>query len=208
MCIRDRYVKEVRLWTEEIGPPQWAAAQDWMCEPDILAKTGLDVCEHQIRTVANYLDLIELAPEVPWTPVVQGFTLDEYLACVRLYESQGIDLSRCPIVGVGSVCRRQDTSSARAIFRALHGLGLTLHGFGVKSTGLVKALDWLASADSMAWSATARHDDPLTQCIGRHKNCANCYEYAVRWWDRLVVDIQCAGGTVEVQTEQLQDRIM
>jgi hypothetical protein len=29
---------------------------DWMCEPFMLAKTGLSVREHQQRTVTNYLN--------------------------------------------------------------------------------------------------------------------------------------------------------
>ena len=47
-----------------------------MCEPFMLAKTGLTVAEHQARTVANYLELRSLAPELPFVPVLQGWSLD------------------------------------------------------------------------------------------------------------------------------------
>src|SRR5438093_12444888 len=53
------YVDLVRLYQAEIGNLAWAAPQDWMCEPWIIAKTGLSVEEHQQRTVQNYLRLSE-----------------------------------------------------------------------------------------------------------------------------------------------------
>ena len=46
----------VRLYRDEVGGLQCAAPQDWMCEPQIVAKTGLSVREHQQRTVENLLD--------------------------------------------------------------------------------------------------------------------------------------------------------
>ena len=46
-----QYVADVRLHMQEIGKMQWAAIQDWMCEPFMLAKTGLSVEEHQSRTI-------------------------------------------------------------------------------------------------------------------------------------------------------------
>ncbi len=32
----------------------------------------------------------------------------------------------------------------------------------------------------MAWSIDARHRPPLPGCT-RHRNCANCLRYALRW---------------------------
>jgi len=52
---------------------------DWMSEPIMLAKTGLTVAVHQARTVANYLALRDLAPDLPFIPVLQGWRLDDYL---------------------------------------------------------------------------------------------------------------------------------
>ena len=51
----------------------WAAPQDWMCEPAIIAKTGLAVVEHQRRTVTNFLELQALAPDLPFIPVLHGW---------------------------------------------------------------------------------------------------------------------------------------
>ncbi|WP_424923258.1 DUF7221 family queuine tRNA-ribosyltransferase-like protein [Amycolatopsis arida] len=61
----DQYVESVRYYLDRIGGLDFAASQDWMCEPVMLARTGLCVREHQDRTVTNFLRLRELAPEVP-----------------------------------------------------------------------------------------------------------------------------------------------
>jgi hypothetical protein len=59
------YVAAVRRYRQEIGRLAWAAPQDWMCEPVMVAKTGLSVREHQRRTVANFVLLRRLAPDLP-----------------------------------------------------------------------------------------------------------------------------------------------
>jgi hypothetical protein len=178
------YVAAIRRYSDEIGRLEWAAPQDWMCEPFMLAKTGLTVAEHQLRTVENYLELRSLAPELPFVPVLQGWSLDDYRRCVELYQQTGVDLAAEPLVGVGSVCRRQATGEIEAIVHSLAAMGLRLHGFGVKAGGLVRYADCLASADSLAWSFEARRAAPLPDCS--HANCANCLRYAAAWRERTL----------------------
>jgi hypothetical protein len=48
-----------------------------MCEPFMLAKTGLTVAEHQVRAVTNYLELRGLAPDLPFVPLLQGWSRDD-----------------------------------------------------------------------------------------------------------------------------------
>lgn len=179
------YTMEVQRLSTAIGKMEWAAPQDWMCEPWIVAKTGLSVREHQQRTVANILLLRQLAPEIPFAPVLQGWTPEDYMTHVAMYRDAGLKLADEKIVGVGSVCRRQHTTEAGRIFGQLHDLGLRLHGFGVKVSGLKTYGSFLTSADSMAWSRNARWQPPLPQCVG-HKNCANCFEYAMQWREKVV----------------------
>jgi hypothetical protein len=183
------YVAEVRRYSEEIGQLVWAAPQDWMCEPEIVAKTGLSIDEHIERTVRAVVEARELAPDLPIIPVVQGFDLDDYLRCVERYEAAGISLDVEPIVGLGSVCRRQDTSSAELIIRRLASDGLRLHGFGVKITGLARYWDALASADSMAWSLDAAMQvrKGVPSCDpSRRVSCANCLHYALDWFEEKI----------------------
>jgi hypothetical protein len=175
------YVARIRRYRDDIGSLLWAAPQDWMCEPWITAKTGLTVAEHQRCTVDNLVQLRSLAADLDIIPVVQGEKPDDYLRCADLYTRAGIDLTREPLVGVGSVCRRQNTSDVGRILAALRGHGIDrLHGFGFKILGLRRYAYLLASADSMAWSIAARREPPLPDCHG-HINCANCPRYAYRW---------------------------
>lgn len=180
------YIAAVRRYTEMGSGLRWVAPQDWMCERAILAKTGLTVAEHQRRTVENFLELRQSLYDLV-IPVLQGFDHDDYLRCVELYENAGVDLKTERIVGVGTVCRRQDTESAAHIITTLASLGLRLHGFGVKIGGLMRFGDSLASADSMAWSFRARRSEPLPG--HSHKSCANCLEYALRWRKKVLASL-------------------
>ncbi len=178
------YVAAVRRYMAAIGKMQWAAIQDWMCEPFIVARTGLSVVEHQRRTIENYLTLTAMAPEIPWAPVIQGFVRDDYHRHIDDYEAAGVDLRAMPIVGVGSICRRQGTELAARILRSISVRGINVHAFGIKTLGLRKVGDAIESSDSLAWSFNARRNPPLAGC--RHRNCANCLRYALRWRERIV----------------------
>lgn len=180
------YAARVRRYQEEIGRLAWAAPQDWMCEPWITARTGLTVDAHLHRTIENFAQLRQLAPDLPFVPVIQGWATRDYLRCLDYYTAAGIDLTDYPVVGVGSVCRRQATGEAETILTALHAAGLPrLHGFGVKVSGLRRYAPLLHSADSMAWSVDARRRPPLPGCTG-HRNCANCPRYALAWRTRVL----------------------
>lgn len=189
----EEYVAAVRRYRDEIGNLQWAAPQDWMCEPVVIeggqvgpvrfAGTGLSVEEHQRRTVDNFLLLRQLAPDLPFAPVLQGYTLEDYERCAQMYADAGVDLAAEPIVGVGSVCRRQDSDEIAAVFAHFRDRGLNLHGFGVKTLGLVKAADVLESSDSMAWSKDGLH---TPGCTDSHKTESNCLTFALRWRERVL----------------------
>lgn len=183
-----QYAQEVRRFREEIGNLDFAAPQDWMCEPEIVAFTGLSVEEHQRRTLDNYLELRALAPDLPIIPVLQGWTLAEYDRHWEMYDAAGIDLTALPRVGIGSVCRRQNTMAIADVFSFLAAFGIRAHGFGVKKEGLRLAASYLASADSMAWSYAARSDaatGPRPATCAHRRACNNCLHYALEWRERL-----------------------
>lgn len=179
-----QYATEVRRFRDEIGQMVWAAPQDWMCEDAILAKTGLTVREHQARTVGNYLDLKASDDSLDIIPAVQGQSVADYERCLIRYDRAGVDLAALPLVGVGSICRRQSTAEAAAIISTLAAYGLRLHGFGLKLDGLTASADRLASADSLAWSRDARWSPPLPGHT--HASCANCVHWALRWRERVL----------------------
>jgi hypothetical protein len=191
------YADDVQRICAMFGRPEFAAPMDWMSEPAMIAGgqmgalsfvgTGLSVEAHRELTVANLLELRTLAPDVPWLPVLQGFELEDYLACADLYAAAGVDLELEPIVGVGSVCRRQGMDEATAIFAELAGLGIRLHGFGIKQAGIAASWRSLVSADSMAWSYRARaKKDP---CRPGLKSCSHCAHFALAWYQRTLAKV-------------------
>lgn len=216
----EAYVARVRRYRDEIGMLRWAAPQDWMCEPPIIyggqvgpnrfvgTRAFLDpdkkmshdelVLEHQTRTVRNFMELTALAPDLPFIPVLQGWRPWQYVRCAELYwELAGVDVTQIPLVGVGTMCRRQDSDEAGEILHNLHEVGVTrMHGFGFKIEGLARYGHLLVSADSLAWSAGAMYHGQnaerrgwphglMSTCTpGPHhpaKNCANCRPYALAW---------------------------
>jgi hypothetical protein len=183
----DEYVEAVDRYRAGVGRLEWAAPMDWMCEPAVIAKTGLTVREHQERTVANYL---ALRGRGPFVPVLQGQRLSDYFACVDLYRDAGVDLWAEPVIGLGTVCRRSRAPEITLIVNELAGTGLRLHGFGMKSAGLARVGHLLASADSMAWSTRGRmawQHERRQLCVGGHRgSCANCRGWALGWRERVV----------------------
>lgn len=152
------YAADIRRWAG-VGQLEAAVAQDWMCEPFILEKTGLDVAEHQRLTIDRFDELsADDCAGVPIMPVLQGWHPRDY---AEHAESYGERLAADAWVGVGSVCKRNaDPKAVRWVLEAILEArpSLRLHGFGVKLTALAdpRIREMLYSADSMAWSFSAR----------------------------------------------------
>lgn len=183
------YVAAVRRFRSEIGGLQFASIQDWMCEPDILTRTGLTVAEHQRRTVASFLELRELAPELPWLPVLQGWCRGEHARHVEMYAAAGVDLELAPLVGVGTICRRSSVLSISAIVAELAAPGLRLHAFGAKAQALPCIAQNLVSADSTAWSLRARwaHREARAAGLTTAKTGEqNDFAAAQRWYTQTI----------------------
>lgn len=166
------HAAEIRRWKDN-GNLLAAVSQDWMCEPWILAKTGLTVERHQQLTVERYDALLAEDTGVYILPVLQGYAPAEYVHHIRMY---GDRLAHGAWVGVGSVCKRNgDPHAIAAVLIAIKAErpDLRLHGFGLKTTALSSEFirSQLETADSMAWSFNARKN-------GRN---ANCWREAMRW---------------------------
>lgn len=180
------YVEKVYQYAAA-GGLDWASQQDWMCEPWLLH--GRSVIEHQFYTVDNFLRLVDMAPDLPWVPVLQGWQVDDYHRHIDMFRAAGVDLQALPVVGIGSVCRRQGTQEIVDVISSVAERGIRLHGFGVKTRGLQQLMPHLSSADSMAWSFDARRAAPLQGCChgtAGNGNCANCPIYAQMWRSKLL----------------------
>jgi hypothetical protein len=179
------YIENFYRW----GNLEAAVSQDYMCEPEMLERTGMSVREHQRLTTERYSALKaglarsaitcagRRASSVYIMPVLQGYAIQDY---VRHLADYGRMLSPGMWVGVGSVCKRnRRPDEVEAVLAAIKAArpDLRLHGFGVKATALasrgVRAL--LHSADSMAWSFAARRQ-------GRDQND---WREAAAWAERI-----------------------
>lgn len=166
----DLYAKLIQRWAR-CGKLLAAVAQDFMCEPFTIARTGLSVEEHQRLTVEYYDTLLSVMPAsievhdsvrnhahlvarrpqddnvrnhtpVYIMPVIQGFRVHEYLRHIDLY---GDRLHESMWVGVGSVCKRN--GNIGVVLEVLASIkskrpDLRLHGFGLKQTALESSEIW------------------------------------------------------------------
>jgi hypothetical protein len=151
------YAAQIRRWSKN-GHLLAAVAQDYMCEPKMLARTGLTIPEHQRLTIERYDALIAERPGVYILPVLQGWTPEDYVRHLKQY---GKRIRRGAWVGVGSICKRNgDPNAVIEILSAIHAerSDLKLHGFGLKKTALSlpAVREHLHTSDSMSWSFAAR----------------------------------------------------
>lgn len=153
----EEYYWQICRWSR-CGNLLIAVAQDYMCEPFVLDRTGLSVEEHQQLTIERYDQLLKTNPPVPIMPVLQGYRSSDYLKHLQQY---GDRLNLNQWIGVGSVCRRN--GNPNEIANILKGIkllrpDLRLHGFGLKIQALnnPEVRNLLYSCDSMAWSYPLR----------------------------------------------------
>jgi hypothetical protein len=187
-----------RLYTANVCHIEAAVAQDYMCEPFMLAKTGMSIEEHQRLTIERYDALVAelsrlFSGAIPFhvLPVLQGYAPADYVRHVAAY---GARLLRGMWVGVGSVCKRNSAPEKIAsVLRTIRAArpDLRLHGFGVKLTSLLNSevRDHLATADSMAWSFAAR----------KQGRSANAWQEAAAFVDRINAAVQLPRQPYQLQ---------
>lgn len=153
------YARQIRRW-KYCGNLLAAIAQDYMCSPFVLHRTGLTKNEHQKLTIKNYDALVHENTGVYIMPVLQGYDPEDYVNHINMY---GDRLEDNMWVGVGSVAvRSHDTDAMEDILLSIKAVrpDLKLHGFGLKTTALENYVirHCVYSADSMAWSFQARRE--------------------------------------------------
>lgn len=172
------YVAQTNRWSR-CGHMVAAVSQDYMCEKFILEKWNRTVKDHQRMTVERYYQIIDENPNVYIMPVLQGYTIDEYLNCVDMY-----GFKEGTYIGIGSVCKRNaNVGIIREIIKQVKDYsGYKIHGFGLKLTALMdkETRTLLESADSMSWSFAARAEANFTW-----PNRANDWTYALEYYNRI-----------------------
>lgn len=147
-------------------PFRWFASMDYCVEPEI-ARDREEVLDRISRTIRANFDCRsgarDLGIEHRLMPVIQGRRPDDYERCL---DGLALDYGLTPLIGVGSMCRREVSGPEGliAVFDHLDRIlpkGVMLHGFGVKGTALshLKGIEHrIASIDSQAYGQAARHD--------------------------------------------------
>lgn len=167
--------------------PTLAFCQDWMCEDEILVKTGLTIPDHQRLTLESYLRLVQHSPRI--APVLQGYALDDYLEHAQMYVDAGVDMTQ--VFGLGSVCRRSNSKEAVDLIVGIakEYPNIKLHGFGIKTLAFkyVEVLDNLYSADSMAWQYWGwRQPRDCEDCHYERRRCKKCVKCALLWYEKCM----------------------
>lgn len=131
--------------------PDFYATMDYPCEPEISRSLGLMCNQERIQaTVQNTIVLAEWESQLPgqMVPVIQGYSLDEYLDCLRMHDEAG---TLRPYMAIGSMCRRITNDELGRLIPAIYyeaqRLGVfKLHFFGLKLSEAVQIYD------DMIWS--------------------------------------------------------
>lgn len=155
-------------WCRHVQP-EWVALPDWPMEGRDLE----DRARLQRRTTDTAWLMASTYPDEAWawSPVIQGWTVDESLRhaiemadlCYSLrehYARRGTPGFR---VSIGSICRRDAVGDIRDVVEALAAVlpDLPLHLFGVKLDLMLGALALpgaVISLDSAAWNGRFGHD--------------------------------------------------
>ena len=73
------YAAQIRRWAE-VRQTAGRRHQDYMCEPMMLKRTGLNVAEHQRLTIERYDSLLAEDTGTYIMPVLQGYRPGEYVS--------------------------------------------------------------------------------------------------------------------------------
>lgn len=136
------------------------ALRDWPCEPEVQRALGLSVRELQYRTLVDHINMMDVLERenlnMEPVAVLQGWEIEDYLACIDLYRDHGLLTDQ---LAIGTLCGRQNTTIIEnTSFRIAKNLPsrISLHGFGVKQSALRDpvTLRVFDTVDTAAWDQT------------------------------------------------------
>lgn len=132
---------------------KYVAILDYPCEPEINRKafsTNQERIEATVRNATKCLRY-DISP-AKWIPVLQGYTVDEYLHCLKLYKDQNLYLD---YIAIGSMCRRNDLNQIHKILKAIKeetDAKIHLFGLTIKALEYIPIYDLIDSCDTIGYS--------------------------------------------------------
>ena len=105
-----QYAARIRRYTDRhrppgLGRPPGLDVRTRHPRPDRPEYHRAPAAHHHQRPALRDAD-----PGLPVIPVLQGWTPSDYLRCADAYHHAGINLAAEPLIGIGSICRRQATT--------------------------------------------------------------------------------------------------
>jgi len=147
----------------------YVAVMDYPCEPDVNRSKLRTNYERIDRTIKNAIKLMDLADDINWVMVVQGYKPEEYLYAIDRIKEQGLIT---PHMAIGSLCVRKSIKAAREVITLVRKNlpnRVKLHGFGVDLRFLRDPVIFhsLYSTDTAAWKWNNRaHWEPDWKPVG------------------------------------------
>jgi len=129
----------------------YVAVMDYPCEPN--SKIKLNVKERILKTVENAQRLMDLAPEINWVFVIQGWTKEDYLYCLDVAKDHDL---LTPLTAIGSVCVRKNLHEVKEIVLTIRDEipdKIKLHCFGldIRFAEDLAIFNSIYSFDTHAW---------------------------------------------------------
>ncbi len=177
----------------ELHQPRMFFNMDYVCESNALNKTGLTIKQHQEKTTNNQIKIMDIYNKFnikgQFAGCIQGFEIEEYLSHIDSLKEHGLIT---PIMGIGSICRRNSINQILNIIKAIKKEvpKTKLHGFGIKTQilNMPSVYNDLYSCDSMSWSLSGRNQK-TKMCINckypNSKSCGNCHYYLINYYNKI-----------------------
>lgn len=147
-------VRQYAEWARQTAgdyPLDFVAVMDYACERGVSREVYATNAQRIAATVESAARCLE-EPGLPWLPVVQGWTPQEYAACVDLYRRRGVALD---YAGLGTMCGRK-ASDAVGVLLGLRadfpGTRYHVFGMGLRVLADDGAASVVRSWDSYAWN--------------------------------------------------------
>lgn len=182
-----QYVDFIREMSRDV-PVQFAAVMDYACIPSNGKKSEINI-DRIKATIQNEIALRELAPDIPWLPILQGDNFEERSEDLEL--RRALNLLPTEYAGIGSLVGRGIQAAIDTVqFYANELPGLKFHGFGIP----IKALDdpvvfaTTKSWDTYSWSWGRGKRNMPEEYRKRENETHSAYtrRLASFYWDRTV----------------------
>jgi len=153
----EEYITFIHQQIDRGLPVERVAIMDYPCEVSANRERYRTNTDRIDATIRNARRCIDGDRSMPWVPVIQGYTLDEYKDCWDKYQDIGITSD---LWALGSVCARKKTGGIRRIITAVKEYtDANLHTFGMTLNALRNPQVFFSvySSDSRAWSFRNYH---------------------------------------------------